>query len=41
MIQGFDLVYIHYQTKRKKTLGFWTKCGFETNKEMKGNEVEK
>ena len=41
LIQSFNLVYIHNQTKRKKTLGFWTKCGFETNKEMKGNEVEK
>ena len=41
LIQSFDLVYIHNRTKRKKTLGFWTKCGFETNKDLKGNEVEK
>ena len=29
------------QAIRKKSLGLWTKCGFEINKEIKGNEVEK
>ena len=41
LIQSFDLTYIHDQTKRKKTLGFWMKCGFEINKEIKRNEAEK
>ena len=26
---------------KKKTLGFWMKCGFEINKEIKGKEAEK
>ena len=26
---------------RQKNLGFWTKCGFEIDKEMKGNEAKK
>ena len=41
LIQSFDLTYIHDQTKREKTLGFWMKCGFEINKEIKRNEAEK
>ena len=41
LIQSFDLAYIHDQTKREKTLGFWMKCGFEINKEIKENEAEK
>ena len=41
LIQIFDFVYIHYQTKKKKTVGVWTKCGFEINKEIKRNEAEK
>ena len=40
---GFDAeyLYIYHKTIRKKNLGFWTKCGFEINKEIKGNEAEK
>ena len=41
LIQSFDFAYIHDQTNRKKTLGFWIKCGFEINKEIKGNETKK
>ena len=37
---GFG-VCMYDQTMRKKNLGFWTKCGFEFNKEIKGNEAEK
>ena len=32
---------IYHKTTRKKNLGFLTKCGFEINKEIKGNEAEK
>ena len=39
---GFDkMLHMYDQTIRKKNLEFWTKCGFEINKEIKGNEVEK
>ena len=40
---GFDTeyLYIYHKKTRKKNLGFWTKCGFEINKEIKGNEAEK
>ena len=36
MRQSLDLVNI-YATNH----GFWTKCGFEIKKEIKGNEAEK
>ena len=43
---GFDtqfglVVQICNQTMKKKTLGFWMKCGFEINKEIKRNEAKK
>ena len=39
---GFDkMLQIEEQTSRKKNHGFWTKCGFEINKEIKGNEAKK
>ena len=43
---GFDtqfglVVQIYNQTMKKKTLGFWMKCGFEINKEIQGHEAEK
>ena len=41
LIQSFDFAYIYDQTNRKKTFGFWVKCGFEINKEIKGNEAKK
>ena len=40
---GFDreYLYIYHKTTRKKNLWFWTKCGFEIDKEIKGNKAEK
>ena len=42
-MMGFDAgyLYIYHQTMRKKNQGFWMKCGFEINKEIKGKEAEK
>ena len=38
---GFDkMLHMYDQTIRKKNLDFWTKCGFEINKEIKGNEAK-
>ena len=37
---GFG-IHMYDQTIRKKNLEFWTKCGFEINKEIKGNEAKK
>ena len=39
MIPSLNLVNIY--VTRKKNHGFWTKCGFEINKEITGSEVEK
>ena len=40
---GFDTQYglvvqIYNKTMKKKTLGFWIKCGFEINKEIKDRD---
>ena len=42
-MMGFDreYLYIYHKTTRKKNLWFWTKCGFEINKEISGNEARK
>ena len=42
-MMGFDtsLNLVCIYVTRKKNHGFWTKCGFEFNKEIKGNEAEK
>ena len=40
-IQSFEMLYIHYQTKRKKTVGVWTEWGFEIKKEIQGFEAKK
>ena len=42
-MMGFNtsLNLVNIYVTRKKNLGFWTKCGFEFNKEIKGNEAEK
>ena len=41
-MMGFDTEYLYiYNKTRKKNLGFWTKRGFEINKEIKGNEAKK
>ena len=37
---GFG-ISMYDKTIRKKNPGLQTKCGFEINKEIKGNEVEK
>ena len=37
---GFGM-RMYDQAIRKKNLGLWTKCGFEINKEIKGNKAEK
>ena len=37
---GFG-ISMYDKTIRKKNLGFQTKCGFEFNKEIKGNEAKK
>ena len=39
LITSLNLVNIY--ATRKKNHGFWTKCGFEINKEIKGNEAKK
>ena len=39
LIPSLNLVNIY--ATRKKNHGFWTKCGFEINKEIKGNEAKK
>ena len=43
---GSDKMYgfgisMYDKTIRRKNLGLQTKCGFEFNKEIKGNEAEK
>ena len=38
MIPSLNLVNIY--VTRKKNHEFWTKCGFEINKEIKGNEAK-
>ena len=41
---GFDTKFwygIYSLSNKKKTVGVWTKCGFEINKEIKRNEAEK
>ena len=35
------LVYVYVTRKKNHGFGFWTKCGFEINKEIKGIEAEK
>ena len=42
-MMGFDtsLNLVSIYVTRKKNHGFWTKCGFEINKEIKGKEAEK
>ena len=39
-MSGFG-ISMYDKTIRKKNLGFWLKCGFEINKEIKGKEAEK
>ena len=41
---GFDTKFwygIYSLSNKKKTVGVWTKCGFEINKEIPGIEAEK
>ena len=43
---GFDTklgfgICMYQQTMTKKNVVFWTKCGFEINKEIQGHEAEK
>ena len=41
-MMGFDtsLNLVSIYVTKKKNHGFWTKCGFEFNREIKGNEAE-
>ena len=38
---GFPYNLVNMYVTRKKNLGFWTKCGFEINKEIKENKAKK
>ena len=42
-MMGFDTKFelVDIYVTRKKNHGFWMKCGFEINKEIKGNEAKK